>query len=291
MAETHEPARHLPAGPAPTILDLLRDRVLDAELAALGWLLLDARVPLLVAGIDQPAPAGEVADPGRGRLDRRRVLQALLDFLPPAARRIPLALSGAGLDRLTSADAATAWLVGLDLGPAPAPGVRLAFRALSRGAVLAASLEADSLEAVFARLRRPDLRLTDDELTFIGLVLVVRTVPREPGLPTERGLVDRVVAAHYVRPLARDPAGHFQRQAPAVLATWEPRDDAFEHFAWGIATELAGRAGLRPGDLEPELERRRVYLAGLLAAGLVDANQLRSALDGYRLADSRESGA
>jgi hypothetical protein len=247
-----------------------------------------------VAGVGEPAPAPDVpgatgADPGG--LDRRRFLHALLDFLPATARRIPIGPSGAGLDQLTSADAATAWLVGLDLASAPAPGVRIAFRALSRGAVMAASLEADSLEAVFARLRAPDLRLSDDELTYVGLVLVLRSVPVEPAAPavgprSGRGQVARVVAAHYVRPLARDPAGHLQRRPPAVLATWEPGDDAFEHFAWGIGAELAGRAGLLPGDLDPELERRRAYLAGLLAAGLLAPDQLRSAFVGYRLADS-----
>jgi len=167
--------------------------------------------------------------------------------------------------------------------------VRLAFRSLSRGAVMAASVEADSLEDVFARLRAPDLRLTDEELTFIGSVVVLRTVERAGGGTKAAETVDRVVAAHYVRPLSRDPAGHVQRPAPAVLATWEPRDDTFEHFAWGIAAELAGRAGLRPGDLDPQLEKRRAYLAGLVEAGLTGSNQLRSALDGYRLADRDDS--
>ena len=51
---------------------------------------------------------------------RSTLLRSLLDLLPPAARRIPVDRTGAGLDRLTSADAASAWLVGLDLGPAPA---------------------------------------------------------------------------------------------------------------------------------------------------------------------------
>jgi hypothetical protein len=262
----------------------VRRGVLDAELAGLIWLLLDARVPLLVAGSRRPAMRALEPD----RVDRAVVLAALLDLLPPTAHRIQVDSSGAGLDRLTSADAATGWLVGLDLGLNAAPGVRLAFRSLSRGAVMAASIEADSLEGVIARLRGPDLRLTEDELTFIGAVLIVRTVERSHGASTTEA-VDRVVAAHYVRPLSRDPAGHVQRPGPAVLATWEARDDTFEHFAWGIAADLAGRAGLRPGDLEPLLEKRRTYLAGLVEAGLTGSDQLRAALEGYRLADRHDS--
>jgi hypothetical protein len=258
----------------------------DADLVALVWLLLDARVPLLVAG--RRTRAGGRLQPS---LDRSQLLAALLELLPPTARRIPIDLSGAGLERLTSADAANAWLVGIDVDAGPAFGVRLAFRSLSRGAVMAASIEADSLEDVFERLRAPDLRLTDDELTFVGQVLVVRTVDRRDdgasGTPARRA--DRVVAAHYVRPLARDPAGHVQRAGPAVLATWEPGDDTFEHYWWGVTAELAARAGLRPGDLDPELDRRARYLAGLASGGIQGSNQLRTALDGYRFADRHDS--
>jgi hypothetical protein len=271
---------------APTALELLRAGVVGVDLAALIWLLLDARVSLLAAGLRGPLPSAEDS----GRLNRSGLLDALLDLLPSATRQIPVDSSGAGLERLTSADAATAWLTRLDLASTPAPGVRLAFRSLSRGAAMAASVEADSLEDVFSRLRRPDLRLTDEELTFLGVVLVLRTVDIDSAHESAgRRTVDRVVAAHYVRPLSRDPAGHIQRPAPAVLATWEPRDDAFEDFAWGIGADLAGRAGLRPGDLDPELERRRTYLTGLVEADLTGSNQLRSAIDGYRLADRRGS--
>ena len=118
----------------------------------------------------------------------------------------------------------------------------------------------------------------------LGLVLIIRAVES----PTD-GRVDRVAAAHYVRPVARDPAGHLQRLGPAVLATWDPTTDTFEHFAWGISAELASRTGLRPGDVDGQLERRSSFLTGLAEAGIAGANQLRTALNGFRLADSRES--
>ena len=83
----------------------------DPELAALVWLLLEARVPLLVGGGRRPATRPLEPE----RLDRTQLLDALLGLLPSAARRIAVDATGAGLDRLTSSDAATAWLTGLVL--------------------------------------------------------------------------------------------------------------------------------------------------------------------------------
>ena len=48
---------------------------------------------------------------------------------------------------------------------------------------------------------------------------------------------------------------------PAVLATWDPASNRFEHFAWGITAELADRIGMRPVDLEREQARRAETLA------------------------------
>jgi len=162
---------------------------------------------------------------------------------------------------------------------------RLALRSLTRGFGLGGTIESGSLESVFERLRADDVGLTDDELTFLGVVLVVeRTAPSAGG--SGQGRVDRVVAAHYVRPLARDAAGHVQRLGPAVLATWEPRSGRFEHFAWGLIPELAVRVGRRAGDFELEQDRRREYLVVLAAGGVAGRDDVRAALDGFRLADT-----
>ena len=65
------------------------------------------------------------------------------------------------------------------------------------------------------------------------------------------------MAAHYVRPTARDEHGHTQRLGPAVLATWDAATDRFEHFGWGITPELARRVDRKAGDFELEVDRRR----------------------------------
>ena len=90
---------------------------------------------------------------------------------------------------------------------------RVAVRAASIGYGLAATIHADSLDKVFDQLRRPPVRLADDELSHLGVVLIARRL--DDGRR-------RVVAAHYVRPMVRDQHGHLQRLGPAVLATGIP---------------------------------------------------------------------
>ena len=55
----------------PSLVELLREGVLDAELAALLWLLVGGGVPVIVAGAPGPA--------------REWVMRAMLDLLPPGA--------------------------------------------------------------------------------------------------------------------------------------------------------------------------------------------------------------
>lgn len=273
--------RSIPPDP-PSIVDLIRAGALDAELAAYLWLLVEARVPLVVAG--------EADGPGRASL-----LGALLAFLP----------ENACVFRVDAADERFEWLpqatelgwpgvasVPADGDPARpssalllvdelAPGsgsanwgavAKVTARAASIGYGLATTVVADSLDAVFARLRQPPVGLVDDELSHLGVVLVVGQNEAEQL---------RLIAAHYVRPVVRDLHGHLQRLGPAVLATWDPATDSFEHFGWGINPELARRVGRAAGDFEIEVDRRRDHLAGLVTTGVTGMDAVHAALRGY----------
>jgi archaeal flagellar protein FlaI len=275
-----------PIPPEPrSIVELIRAGTLDTELAAQLWLLIEARVPLVVAAEAQGA--------GKSTL-----LGALLDFLPPSVRIVELAGESETFAWLPQAS---------DLGwpgvarPAPSgepirpqttvilaqelsnhlpaytwgEAARVAVRAASIGYGLAATIHADSLDDVFDDLGRPPVKLADDELSHLGVVLVLRRV---------EGGRRRLVAAHYVRPVARDLHGHLQRLGPAVLATWDPATDTFEHFGWGIMPELALRVGRRPGDFEIEQDRRRDLLDALVEAGTTATDDVRRALAAYQLA-------
>jgi hypothetical protein len=291
--------RHVPPTPR-SIVELIQAGTLDAELAATLWLLIEGRVPIVVGARER-------------QVGKSTLLGALLDFLPPGAQTRELAGAMESFDWLPqapelgwrrhtpSAEAITE-RVGLrkrrppirpdntillipelsDHLPSYTWGAeaRIAIRAATIGYGLAATIHADSLEEVFEELRRPPVGLGDDELSRLGLVLILRKVG--DGLR-------RVVAVHYVRPTSRDEHSHVQRLGPAVLATWDPNHDRFEHFAWGITPELAMRVDRKPGDFEIEVDRRRDYLAGLAEAGIVDVAAVRAAIDGYRATTSDSS--
>jgi hypothetical protein len=278
---------------------LIRAGTLDAELVGLLWLLVEARLPVIVAA--GPRLAGKTT-----------VLTALLEFLPPAVEVVALrgwsedfawlpeagqlgwhgVAEGQRSDDVTRAPAgctptrpvspATTYLVANELSPhlpmyTWGEAARLAVRATSIGYGLGATLHADSLEDVFDELRGPDVRLTDDELSNLGVVLILGASRGPDGHP-----IRRVRAVHYIRPVARDMHGHVQRMSPAVLATWNPAADAFEHFAWGVSTELADRVGRSAPDFNTEHARRTDLLNALVAAGVDDFDTVRAAIESYR---------
>lgn len=284
-----------PVLPQPrSVVELISTGTLDAELAATLWVLIEGRVPLIVAA-DAPGTGSST------------LLAALLDFVPPTVRVVEIAGAAETFDWLPQASE-LGWerRRGRSVpssGPAARPvdtahpvrpddtvllipelsdrlptttwgaTARIVVRAAAVGYGLAATMRADRLEAVFEELRHPPVSLVDDELSRLGLVLLLRRV---------EGGQRRVVAAHYIRPLARDEHGHVQRLGPAVLATWDPERDALEHFGWGVIPELAVRVGRRAGDFEVEVGRRRALLDGLVEAGHASTADVRAAIDGYR---------
>jgi hypothetical protein len=227
-----------------SIVGLIAGATLDADLAALLWVLVGADVPLVVA-----------TPPGREAAGLELVTAVLGSVRPD---RLPEHLE-------TAIDRQAAW----DLVHGNRPGL-----------VLAAS----SLEAIRTELARPPYLLSDQELTFLGCVLVL-DVP--DGRASGRL---RVTAAHYVRPLARDAHGHAQVLPPAVLATWDARLGRYEHFDWGVLPEIAARLGRRTGDLEADLHHRRDDLAGLVTAKLTSLDEVQRLMAGYRTTYGQHAG-
>jgi hypothetical protein len=237
-----EPNRQSTADP-PSLVGLLAQAVLDAELAALVWVLVEGRIPLVVA-----APEGRLAAGGH-----------LL----------------AGILGSVHANESTETLA----SPLTAAGASSLVRGRRAGGVL----EAGSLEEVRQRLGSGALPLTPDQLTFLGCVLVLQEASGGQGSRGGRRGRLRVTAAHYVRPLARDAHGHSQRLDPAVLATWDERLGRYEHFAWGVLPEIAARLGRRMGDLEADLHHRRDDLAGLAKGGITKLDEVRRLVAGYQV--------
>lgn len=234
---TISPSQPSTSKPEASIVELVAKGVFDAELAALVWVLVEGRIPLVVA-----APAGRLGAGGQ-------LLGGILGSIHPDE----------SIDALT--------------GPLTPVGASNLVRGRRAGGVI----EAGSLGEVRERLAGGPLPLTDDQLSFLGCVLVVGEAA-----DGRRGRL-RVTAAHYVRPLARDAQGHSQRLDPAVLATWDDRLKRYEHFAWGVLPEIAARLGRRSGDLEADLHHRRDDLSGLAKAGITDLGEVRRLISGYRV--------
>jgi hypothetical protein len=242
-------------GEPPSIVELVRRGTLDAELAALVWLLVEGRIPLVIA-----APDGIVASGAAGS-----ILRGLLASLRPDL----------GLAAIDAADLAV---------PLRARSGRAVIHGETPGGVARAGSLQDLRDDLGAE---PPSGLSDDELSFMGCVLVLEedplpaVLPADPAMAPERAI--RVGAAHYVRPLHRDEHGHPQLLGPAVIATWDPLRLAFEHFAWGVLPEIAARLGRRTGDLEADLHHRRDDLGGLAAAGVTSLAEVGRLIAGYRV--------
>ena len=234
-----------PEKAAPTLAGAVAARLLDRPLAALAWLLLERGVPVLVAGRG-PAVPGALAD-------------ALGGALPPERR--PAA--GGGGERLVR--------VAGTLSADSPPGVlRAALAATTARSGLVATVEAGDLAGVLTVLARQGL--ADDEATFLGCVLVLGSAAGDRGRAADvheggpgpaAGGSERVVAAHYLRPVVRDAGGHPRRLGPAVLATWDPQGDRWEDFSWGVVPDLAERCRMAPRDFEVERGRRAALLGGI----------------------------
>jgi hypothetical protein len=141
-------------------------------------------------------------------------------------------------------------------GATPKGVLRAALGATTGRSGLVAVIDAPEIASVLDVLARQGL--SDDEISFLGAVLVVDR-------PAEAGGAPRVTSAHYLRPVVRDAGGHLRRERPAVLAAWRPDGDRWEDFAWGIGPDLAQRCRMRAGDFEAE--RGRLAAALLRAAG------------------------
>jgi hypothetical protein len=223
------------------VTQLIHDRVLDPELAALLWLLADAHAPIVVMVTGDPAPAVEV----------RAAIEAL-------SRNVPVTVDGAmpgGVMRGASLEDALA-----------APGMRVAM---------------DTHDHEHGR-EDDNATSVPDEARELGVVLIL-------GEPDQAGR-SVIVRAHYVRPIERDQAGHFQRRPPALLSAADDKG-GLDHFFWAINDELATRTEMDSADFEREHARRAVVLRDLVSAHVFDNESLRRRIDSIGLAgDSTRDG-
>lgn len=257
-----EPTANAPFAPPEALAGLVREGTLDAELAALLSLTVEGGISLVVAG-------------GRAT-HRRAVRDAVLQLLP--ADRAVVRLAGADEDFAWMPQAGelgwrsngerrpaipgAAMVAELDEDPAGTAtwgeATHLSIRALTAGYSLIATTGGQRLEEVLDRLGAPPVAASEDELALLGVVLILEDA--------DPGAAPRLEAAHYLRPVARDPGGHVQRPSPAVLATRNRATGRFDHFAWGVIAELAARTGRRPIAFEREQAQRAAAITAATRA-------------------------
>ena len=247
------------------LMDLLRAGTLDAELAALVWLLLDARTPVVVVGTE-PALCERVIGGLRGVLpEAARLVEVAPDddfaWLPEAVelgwrRDRPDAVPWqVGESRQATACCWCAGWVHRMESADPGHGSSCGRWPWATGC--SRRWPATGWRMCSTRCTLPKSAPSADERSRLGVVLVV----------ADDAGTGRVAAAHYVRPVALDTHGHVQRPAPAILATWNPGAGRWDHFAWGVLPDIAGRLGIATVELEREQARRAAALSDATRGG------------------------
>lgn len=241
------------------LMNLLRAGMLDTELAALIWLLLDARTPVVAVGAE-PGVCDEVIGGLRGLLpEGSRLVEVAADddfgWLPEAVQlgwRRDRPDTGPSVGGAVTAGDGVLLVRGLGAeGGVGGSRARIVVRSLALGYGLLATMAGDGLEDALNTLHAPAVGTDPDERSRLGIVLAV----------ADDAGTSRVTAAHYVQPVALDTHGHVQRPAPAILATWNQGARSWDHFAWGVLPEIAGRLGMATVELEREQARRAAALS------------------------------
>jgi hypothetical protein len=233
--------------PAPrSVLDLIDDGVLSADLAAVLWALLARRASIVVAA--GPAGAGKTT-----------LLTALLDFLPPGTRRVYVRGCYESFGFLTDPAVEprrSVLLVNEISAHLPiylwGPGVRRLLGAARAGFAVAATAHATSVEELVYALAGYPLRVPVAEIAAIDLVLLLDAW-------TEDGGVQR-----QVRSLAalRAPAVAGGGLVIETLAAGSPRGAALRHDISLENLRYPGGGG-DVGSLAAEVAERTDALSAL----------------------------
>ncbi len=242
------------------LADLVRDGVLDAELAGLVWLL--ARGP-------DPGPRRR---PGRRRprprAGRRRRGPAA--GRPPGDRRARTTTSSGCARPWSWGGGASGWGSGRSRGtPSPPPtacwwrgdsghadGIageraRIVVRALTLGYGLLATTGGAGLDDVIATLGDPAVGTDEDERSRLGVVLVLAERRRV------QGRAPRTTSA----PSRSIPTATSSACRPRCSRRGTRATERWDHFAWGLMAELGARTGRTSLELEREQARRAPALA------------------------------
>lgn len=270
-----------------TPADLIRSGTASAELVAYLWLAVEQGDSLIICG-----------GPGAGKTS---TLNALATFIPAAAKIVSIedtrelslphehwvpstTRSGSGAspgrarsvgevdmyDLLTAAlrQRPSHILVGEVRG---AEAVTM-FQAMATGHATYATMHADSVRAMVARLESPPIRVP--RALFGSLRQVLIEVQRS----TPAGTVRRL--AQLIEVGGVDPETGEIITSPVF--EWDASRDLFHYQGHSLLVErVAARRGCSLAEVERDLDRRAALLRGLVAEGITDAGSVRERIAGF----------
>jgi len=253
-----------------SIAQIIALQSVDAETAALAWLLLEHRASLTVAGPTDPQPG----------IGKTTTLNALLQFLPEGTALAYMSgmYEDFGFTRLPDIDPAMTYALCNEVSdhlPIYMWG-RVARRFLTlpvQGYHVATSVHADTIDDVIHMYHR-DLRLSTEEVRHLGLVVNMGLVGRV--YPLRR----RWLTMHFLSTRA-DPE-HPEKIFALPLSLWNEFDDTFEHADQSIFDELADWAGMTCTDFNLAFKERIDCLEELSQGRGVDQGQMYDAIDELR---------
>lgn len=245
-------------------------RSVDAETAALIWLLLESGASLTVAGPTDPQPG----------VGKTTTLNALLQFLPEGTALVYMSgmYENFAFTRIPDIDPATTYALCNEVSdhlPIYMWG-RVARRYLtlpSKGYHIATSVHADTIDDVLSMYRN-DLHLSPDDMRRLGLIINIGLIGRS--YPARR----RWFSTHFVRPQA-DPK-HPDAVVPLPLSLWNDFDDTFEHADQSILNELASYHGVSSQDFHQALKMRVDCLKDLSQGNGVGSREMYDAISALR---------
>ncbi|HKS71464.1 MAG TPA: hypothetical protein VJQ45_13655 [Ktedonobacterales bacterium] len=248
-----------------SVAQLIAVGSLDAQTAALLWLLVERHQSLIVSGPTDPTPG----------IGKTTTLNALLGFLPVGSTMVYTMGMFEDFDFVSQVTPATTCVLSNEVSDhlriymwgRPA---RTLLRLPQDGFAVATSCHADTIDDVLSMLR-VDLRLTAEDVRRLGVIVNIGLVGNL--WPPRR----RFLTVNYVRSAGGDGEPHGVSLAP--LATWDAATDRFIPATPETLAELATALEMTPDELEAALQRREARLAALAAGRGAGIQALRASVD------------
>ncbi len=253
-----------------SIAQIIALRSVDAETAALTWLMLECGASLTVAGPTDPQPG----------VGKTTTLNALLQFLPEgtAVAYMSGMYENFSFTRLPDINPSATYALCNEVSdhlPIYMWG-RVARRYLTlpgQGYHVATSVHADTIDDVIQMYHR-DLRLNVEDVRRLGLIVNIGLVERV--YPPRR----RWFTTHFIQSQVDSASPNVI--VPIPLSLWNEFDDTFEHADRAILHDLAAWTGMAYQDFSQALKQRTDCLQELSQGSGVGMNEMYDAIEEVR---------